>query len=153
MDILVIGDIVVDAFIKLEDAEVNCRLNNQDCELCVRYGDKVPYESVEICNAVGNASNASVSAARLGLSSALLTYVGNDQYGKDCLETLKKNAVDTTYVRVEDGKKTNYHYVLWYEVDRTILVKHEVFDYQLGDVGKPKWMYVSSMGEKSFQMY
>ena len=60
VDILAIGDIVIDAFIKLKDAEVNCKLDHENCELCVRYGDKVPYESVEICYAVGNSANASV---------------------------------------------------------------------------------------------
>lgn len=149
IDILAVGDIVVDAFIKLKDAEVNCKLDHENCELCVRYGDKVPYESVEICNAVGNSSNASVSASRLGLSSALLAYVGDDQNGKDCLESLEKDGVITDYVRREAGKKTNYHYVLWYDVDRTILVKHEHFSYDLGDVAVPKWLYLSSLGENT----
>ncbi len=153
LEILAIGDVVIDAFIKLQDVEVICDENKQNCKLAVRYGDKVPYESVEICNAVGNAANASVSAARLGLNSALLTYVGNDQNGKDCIESLKSNNVNLDFVRTEDGKKTNYHYVLWYDVDRTILVKHEQFNYQLGDIGEPKWIYLSSLGEHSFEMY
>jgi sugar/nucleoside kinase (ribokinase family) len=80
IDFLAIGDTVTDAFIKLKDAEVNCKLNNENCELCVRYGDKVPYESVEVCTAVGNSANAAVSAARLGLNSSLYSYVGGDQY-------------------------------------------------------------------------
>jgi sugar/nucleoside kinase (ribokinase family) len=153
LDVLAIGDIVIDAFIKLEDAEVHCDIDNENCKLTMDFGQKLPYESVTICNAVGNASNASVSAARLGLSSALLTYVGNDQNGTDCIAELQKNKVDTLFVKIVDGKKTNYHYVLWYDVDRTILIKHEVFDYKLGEIGKPKWIYLSSLGEKSFEMY
>lgn len=149
IDILSIGDIVVDAFIKLEDAQVNCDIDKQNCRLSIRFGDKVPYESVEVCNAVGNSPNASVSAARLGLNSALLAYVGNDQNGKDCIESLRKDGVITDFVKTEDGKKTNYHYVLWYDVDRTILVKHDAFSYDLGDIGKPKWIYLSSLGGNS----
>jgi sugar/nucleoside kinase (ribokinase family) len=149
IDILAIGDLVIDAFIKLEDAEVNCRLNNVECELCVRYGDKVPYESVEVCTAVGNSPNAAVSASRLGLGSALFAYVGNDENGKACIAELEKNGVDTRFVKVEDGKKTNYHYVLWYDVDRTILVKHDAFSYKLGDIDGPKWIYLSSLGSNS----
>src|SRR3989344_8170059 len=137
IDILAIGDLVIDAFIKIEDAEVNCDIDKQNCRLSMRFGDKIPYESVEICNAVGNSANASVSASRLGLSSALLSYIGNDQNGKDCVMELEKNNVSTQFVRVEDGKKTNYHYVLWYDVDRTILVKHEKFSYKLGDIDGP----------------
>jgi len=152
-DILAIGDITIDAFIRLKEAEMHCEVDKANCKLCVAFGQKVPYESVEICNAVGNPANAAVSAARLGLHSAILTYVGNDQNGKDCIEELKKNGVDPSYIRIENGKHTNYHYVLWYDVDRTILVKHELYDYKLEDIGMPKWVYLSSLGAHSLQMY
>lgn len=154
IDILAIGDIVTDAFIRLKDAETHCKLNNEDCELCVRYGDKVPYESVEICTAVGNSANAAVSAARLGLSSALYAYVGGDQNGKDCLASLQNDKVLTDYVHVDPNNKTNYHYVLWYDVDRTILVKHEHFNYNFECSDMPKWIYLSSLGDNTidFQM-
>jgi sugar/nucleoside kinase (ribokinase family) len=149
IDFLAIGDTVTDAFIKLKDAEVNCKLNNENCELCVRYGDKVPYESVEVCTAVGNSANAAVSAARLGLNSSLYSYVGGDQNGKDCLASLEKDGVITKYVHVDPNNKTNYHYVLWYDVDRTILIKHEHYNYDFKLEDKPKWIYLSSLGENT----
>ncbi|MFA7216895.1 MAG: carbohydrate kinase family protein [Candidatus Paceibacterota bacterium] len=149
IDILAIGDITTDAFIRIKDATVDCDVDSENCKLCVKFGDKIPYESVDIVRAVGNSANASVSSARLGLHSALLAYIGNDQNGKECKEELERNNVDTTYVRVEDGKNTNYHYVLWYDVERTILVKHETFSYKLGDIDHPKWIYLSSLGENS----
>jgi sugar/nucleoside kinase (ribokinase family) len=156
LDVLAIGDIVIDAFIKIKDAEETCDIDHANCKLCVRFGDKVPYESVDICTAVGNAPNAAVSAARLGAASAILTYVGDDQNGKDCLESLKKDGVSTEFVHTE-GPKTNYHYVLWYDVDRTILIKHEPFSYSTESlptgVDAPKWIYLSSLGEKSLDMY
>ena len=153
IDILAIGDITTDCFIRLKDAEVHCDIDKENCKLCVNFGDKVPYESVTIVEAVGNSANASVSSSRLGLSSALLAYIGNDQNGQDDLEALKKNNVSTKYVRTEDGKHTNYHYVLWYDVDRTILVKQEKFTYSLGDVSVPKWIYLSSLGEDSLDFH
>jgi len=153
IDILAIGDITTDAFIKLQDAEVHCDIDKENCKLCVRFGDKIPFESATIVRAVGNSSNAAVSAARLGLNSSLLSYMGDDHNGKECLEELKKNNVDTKYIRVEKGKHTNYHYVLWYEIDRTILIKHEVFDYDLGDIQAPKWIYCSSLGDNSLKIH
>ena len=54
IDILAIGDTVIDAFIRLKDAEVTCDIDKENCRISMRFGDKVPYESVEICNAVGN---------------------------------------------------------------------------------------------------
>jgi ribokinase len=154
IDILAIGDVVIDAFIRLKDAEVKCDADNENCKLSVRYGDKVPYESVEVCYAVGNSSNAAVSASRLGVSSALYAYVGGDQNGKDCISSLKKDGVETEYVHVDSNNKTNYHYVLWYDVDRTILVKHEHFNYKFEIDCSPKWIYLSSLGDNTldFQM-
>lgn len=149
-DFVAIGDITTDAFITLKDAEVHCNIDKENCELCVRFGDKIPYEDVDVVVAVGNSPNASVSAARLGLKSALVTNMGDDQNGKDCLETLKKNGVATDFVTVEKGKPTNYHYVLRYGAERTILVKHHEYDYVLPNFPTPpKWLYLSSLGENS----
>ncbi len=153
IDILCIGDIVTDAFIRLKEAEVNCDIDNENCKLCVKFGDKIPYQSVEVLPAVGNSANASVSASRLGLSSALLAYIGDDENGKDCIKELEKNGVDTSLMQIEKDKKTNYHYVLWYDVERTILVKHEHFSYNLVQFPKPKWIYLSSLGENTLDYH
>lgn len=146
LDFLAIGDITTDAFIRITDAHVHCKIDSDACELCVRFGDKIPYEFVEIVRAVGNSPNAAVSASRLGLSSALVTNIGDDENGKECVETLKKEGVDTRFVTKHAGTKTNYHYVLWFEAERTILVKHEKFDYKLPELPEAKWVYVSSLG-------
>ncbi|MFZ2621418.1 MAG: carbohydrate kinase family protein [Minisyncoccia bacterium] len=154
IDILAIGDVVVDAFIKLEDAQVNCDVNMRNCMLSMRFGDKIPYKSVEICYAVGNSANAAVGASRLGLSSSLYSYVGGDQNGKDSISSLQKDGVETKYVHIDPDNKTNYHYVLWYDVDRTILVKHEHFKYNFEIEDLPRWIYLSSLGDNTlnFQM-
>lgn len=146
-DFIAIGDTVTDAFIKLKDAHVTCDINKEHCTITMAFGDKIPYESVEVIPSVGNSANAAVSTARLGLKSALVTHLGKDRNGEDALERLRSENVSTDFVEVEEGKKTNYHYVLWYGDDRTILVKHEEFKYQLPDLGEPKWLYLSSLGE------
>src|SRR5688572_4932599 len=120
-----IGDVVIDCFLRLKDASVNCDINQEHCLICMRFGDKIPYEEVYVIPAVGNAGNAAVSAARLGLSTALVTNIGGDQNGKDILGVLKSEGISGEFVRVELKEKTNYHYVLWYEDERTILTKHQ----------------------------
>jgi ribokinase len=150
IDFFAIGDIVTEPFIKLKDANVHCQINNEDCTICMRWGDKIPYESATICAAVGNASNAAVAAARLGLNSALRAYVGDDRFGPECLDVLKSEKVSTDYMVTEPGKKTNYHYVLWYADNRTILVKHEEYDYTVPELpAAPKWIYLSSLAANS----
>lgn len=148
-DFIAIGDIVTDAFIRLKDAKVADGPDGRKSELILRFGDKVPYEFVEEVKAVGNSANAAVCAARLGLKTAFVTDVGDDHQGHECIATLKKNGVHTDFVSVHKDKLTNYHYVLWFEDDRTILIKHEAYDYKLPDIGKPRWIYLSSVGEHS----
>ncbi len=147
LDLVAVGDITTDAFIRIKDARVSCALDREACELCVRFGDKIPYESVTVVPAVGNAPNAAVAAARLSLSSALVADLGDDAEGKACLAALSREKVDTSFVKVHAGLASNYHYVLWYEEERTILVKHHEYPYQLPDVGSPRYLYLSSLGE------
>lgn len=147
IDFLAIGDITTDAFIKLKEAEVNCDIDKHNCKISMRFGDKIPYESVTVVPAVGNSPNAAVSAARLGLKSALYTNIGDDQNGAECLAQLVKEKIDTSFVIAQPGKVTNYHYVLWFQDERTILIKQQAYDYKLPPIGLPKWIYLSSMGE------
>ena len=149
-DFVAIGDIVVDAFIQLNKdmADVSQDLDTGRKTLQMPFGSKLPYEDVTVVNAVGNSPNAAVSAHRLGLNTALVTNVGHDRNGKDCLEALRQEGVHTDYVKVHEGKETNYHYVLRYGPERTILIKHEQYPYILPDFEvPPRYIYFSSIGE------
>lgn len=150
IDFLAIGDIVTEPFIRLKDASIHCNINNENCEICMRWGDKIPYDYFVLVPAVGNASNAAVAAARLGLNSALRAYLGKDRYGEDCLGVLKSENVDTSLMVTDPVRPTNYHYVLWYETERTILVQHEEYDYTVPTLAEaPKWVYLSSLAANS----
>ncbi len=150
IDFFAIGDIVTEPFIRLKEARVHCNINDETCEICMRWGDKIPYDYFEIAAAVGNASNAAVSASRLGVKATLRAYIGEDRYGEDCLAVLKKEGVDISYMVKDPTRPSNYHYVLWYETERTILVKHENYDYRLPEIpNNTKWIYLSSLADNS----
>ncbi len=154
IDFLAIGDITTDAFIRIKEASVHCVVNTERCEICMNFGDKVPFEYVKVIKAVGNSANASVVASRLGLRSALATDIGNDENGKDCITTLEHEKVMTKYVRKHAGKPSNYHFVLWYEVDRTILVNHIEYDYIFPKIQTPpRWIYLSSLAANSIEYH
>jgi ribokinase len=154
IDFLAIGDVVTDVFIRLKDAEAHCDIDEHNCKLCVRFGDKIPFESAEEVPAVGNSANAAVAAARLGVSSALLAHVGKDYHGEQILRTLEREHVDTALMKSHEGIPTNYHYVLWYDVERTILVKHAAFPYSFPQtITPPKMIYLSSLGENSLEYH
>lgn len=150
-DFIAIGDVVTDAFIKLSEAHVTHEAKED--QICMQWGTKLPYDGVVVVPAVGNCANAAVAAVRLGLSSALLSNTGDDKFADEQIETLEKNKVATDYVVRHAGMPSNYHYVLSFKGERTILVKHEKYSYTMPDVGSPKWFYVTSLGEHSLEFH
>lgn len=146
-DLVTVGDTVMDCFIRLEEATLQTTPSGE--ELCLRFGDKVPYQSATVVPAVGNSANAAVAAARLGLKTAFITNLGADQNAELCLQTFRHEKISPNFIKKQAGQKTNYHYVLWYGNDRTILVHHENYNYTWPKVAAPKWLYLSSLGDKT----
>jgi ribokinase len=150
-EIIAVGDIVTDAFIKLLDDQAQTYVDEHGRKiLAMEFGTKLPFDHAEVIEGVGNAANGAVACARLGMKSAFVTNVGGDQEGRDMIHALVKNGVDHRFVRVNPGKRSNYHYVLWYKEERTILIKHEEYDYHwphLTAKEKPRWIYFSSISE------
>lgn len=148
--VLAVGDVVTDAFIKLFDSPARIEKNEKGSWLSLPFATKVPFDHAEVVPAVGNASNASVAFAKLGLDSGLVANIGPDDNGRDILEALHSAEVDTRFVHINPGRKSNYHYVLWYKEERTILIKHEEYAYhwphfRISDI--PKWIYFSSVSQ------
>lgn len=152
-DFVSIGDTVTDAFIRIGDAGAHVDIDHGNREICFHFGDKVPYEEVYPISGVGNSANAASAAARLGLKTAFVSNIGNDEEGVKIIEALGAEGMETKFIKVNQGKKTNYHYVLWFHDERTILIKHEKFDYELPDFGVPRWIYLSSAGENSLPFH
>jgi sugar/nucleoside kinase (ribokinase family) len=156
LDVLAIGDVVTDAFVKLLDDRAVTYENEQGKWLAMPFATKVPFDHAEVIEGVGNAANAAVSFARLGLKSGFISNVGADQHGRDMIAALHKNEVDTRFVHINPGKISNYHYVLWYKEERTILIKHEEYDYQwprFRPTDIPKWIYFSSISKNALDTY
>lgn len=155
---LAIGDTVVDVFIRLKTAEVEKTEHGK--RICMPFSEKIAFESATELLGVGNSANAAVSAARLGLSSALMTNLGNDNYGVRSKEVLSHDKVITDFIKINENKKTNYHYVLWYGDERTILVNHEKYDYILpskkeleNKLETENYIYLSSLAENTLDFH
>ena len=158
LDFVAIGDMVTDDFIEVRrDIRIDTDPDPEDKgydELCFRFGDKTPYEESVVVPAVGNSPNAAVSATRLGLNTALITDTGDDSRGDEQIEALKKNHVDSRWVDQHKDMPSNYHYVLRHGAERTILIKHAQYPYEVPSdlaTAKPKWIYFSSIGEHGAQ--
>ncbi len=145
-DFVAVGDATIDVVMQLNEASVQCELDNQNCKLCLNYSDKIAVDQVDFVVA-GNAANAAVGARRLGLSSAFLSTVGEDETGKKIVATFEKEGVSTEYLTVDGSTPSNYSVVLDFKGERTILVHHEPRTYNWKMTQPPKWIYLTSMGE------
>lgn len=155
-DVISIGDIVTDDFIELIEKEEHTYSNEQGKWLSIPFGTKIPFDHHTVIPAVGNASNAAVAFARLGLGSAFATNVGGDQEGRDMIAVLEKEGVDHRFVRVNPHNKSNYHFVLQFGAERTILIKHEEYDYHWPHLKKsevPEWVYFSSISDHAIDYH
>jgi sugar/nucleoside kinase (ribokinase family) len=157
LDVLSVGDVVTDAFIKLLDKEERVEHMKDGSEwLAIPFGIKLPYDHAEVIAGVGNSPNAAVSFAKLGLTSGLVANVGGDEWGREIMRALEANKVDTRFIHVNPGKVSNYHYVLWYKEERTILIKHEEYEYHWPHfriIDIPKWIYFSSISKHAMEYH
>jgi 5-dehydro-2-deoxygluconokinase len=156
LNVLSVGDVVTDAFIRLLPNQEHIENYHNEPNICMAFGTKIPYDHDEIIEGVGNAANASVVFARLGLKSGLVANVGDDRHGRDIIASLHDKDVDSRFVHINHGRKSNYHYVLWYKEERTILIKHEEYDYHWPHfriIDIPEWIYFSSISEHALEYH
>jgi len=153
--LLMIGDIFTDAFIKLNENSAKIIKEEDGKEwLALPFGQKPPYDQVDIVRSVGPSPNAAVSASRLGLDASLMAWVGDDDVGREALAHLKQEQVGVSPMVVEPNKQTSYWYVLRYGADRTMLVKSEQYTYAWTSPERvPDWVYLSYVGADSWTLH
>lgn len=153
--VLCVGDIISDAFIKLSESHAEAYTDDKGYKkIGLELGSKLPYDDVEIVQAVECSPNAAVSLTRLGLRTSLMSWIGDDTTGEEMVEYLKGQGVSTGDMVVEKGIRSNYHYVLRYGADRIKLQRFENYSYRWHDPAeKPDWLYLGVLGEKTWPLH
>jgi len=145
-DLVTIGHSTVDYFLKISQAEVVTPADG-DSRICLDFDDKIPVDdfSKEVG---GNAPNAAVGVARLGLRVASISWIGKDAEAEMILRALKNEGVETLWVTVSSEERTDESIVLDFGGGRTILAYHFPRKYHLPSEPPPsKWLYLTSTGE------
>ena len=148
-DVLCVGDAATDVFIRLSDAHIRIWEDGHGHWMDLPFGGKVPFEYALTVEAGGNAANAAVGLSRLGVPTGIAAHVGSDDIGRTMQAALEREGVDTHLVRFDPRQPSNRNFVLWFGQDRTILVRHELYDYHwphLSPREVPRWVYLSSVG-------
>lgn len=151
--IFAIGDLASEFFIGIEDADILYNKESNDSQICLPYGGKIPYKSLDHCRAVGNSANFAIGASRLGVPVSLLSYVGDDLVGSNIIDELKKEKIDISNIEKVPNFESNVHFVLNHKGERTILVKHQEFPYSFPKNIKADWLYLSSLASNSLEYH
>ncbi len=148
-DLIAIGESLRDVFYMIDEATVQCQLHKEHCLLCLEYAEKIPVKEVIKVPAAGNSSNAAVSAARLGLKTALVSWVGNDRNGEHIREALRREKVDYRYLITDFKHQTNESTILNYQGEKTQLLCFQPRVYSFPKLATTRGMYYSAMGDKT----
>ncbi|OGM77125.1 hypothetical protein A2210_01335, partial [Candidatus Woesebacteria bacterium RIFOXYA1_FULL_40_18] len=123
------------------------------CFIAFSYGDKIPVKNLEF-SVGGNAANNVVGVRRLGVNSAIVLTLGDDNIGNLIVDKLKKENVDVTYVIQQVGTSSNYSTIINYTGERTILTYHAPRSYEFPvQLPVTPWIYLTSMGESFKPFY
>ncbi len=146
-NIITIGDAVIDTQVKIDDASIECDVNNKNCHLCLDFAAKIPVtDSFQTLG--GNAANAACGAKKLGLKSAIITTLGKDSNDKLIVQEIKKFGVDTSLIGTDSKSKTRYSIVLNFKGERTILSYHQKRNYHWPKkMPAADWIYYTSLSE------
>jgi ribokinase len=153
-DFLSVGDTSHNVFLEMSDDTVQllCKKDDAACQICFTYADKIPVHAFHDTIG-GNSANAAVAFARLGFKTAFYTHVGNDDQAVRIQKALEQDHVNTDYVVQDGDKMSNFSTVINLHGERTILVYHEHRHYVMPKAEPARWMYLSSMGEGSDQIF
>jgi len=145
-EIVCFGSAVVDVFVDTDVAEKNNSISYP-------IGGKILIKGLKF-DVGGGGTNTAVAFSRLGFKTGCICNIGSDENGREILKCLKKERVKFLG-KIEKNSKTGYSIILDSKGgERTILTYKGANDeISLKDIRrfKTKWLYLSSMLEKSFE--
>jgi sugar/nucleoside kinase (ribokinase family) len=154
LDILSIGDSVIDIFLKIPTTDPKFSLDKENNKLLINYGEKISVEKY-IIGIGGNATNTAVGASRLGLNSGLCAEIGNDEFSQKIINTLKNEHVNVDCLIQDLDKQTSITVALSYDGDRTLFTEHVERKHEFNfESIQTRLIYLTSIGhvwEKAYE--
>lgn len=146
-NLITIGDAMIDTNVFIDDATLQCDVNQQNCQLCLNFAEKIPVtDSFQTIG--GNAANVAMATAKLGLTTAILTVVGNDTNGKIIQDGLEKQFVNTDLLSFDKKVKTRYSVILNFKKERTVLAYYQKRGQDLPkNLPETDWIYYTSLSD------
>lgn len=151
LDVITIGSATQDVFLMSKEFKlIRSKEFATGIGECVSFGSKIEIDELVVTTG-GGATNAAATFASLGLTSAVITRIGDDISGDAVLRDLHTYRINAEMVKVVNGGKTGYSSLLTAENgERSVLVHRGVSeDFTEKDIDftklKAKWLYITSL--------
>jgi ribokinase len=148
-DITTIGTATIDTFLELDNVCYRQDKKKGTGYYCFPIGGKALIKNLQE-HIGGNAANTAVGFSRLKLKSAIVTSLNHSKNSRHITEFLRKEKVETKFIRIDPRAKVNLSYILdWHKNknDRAILSYHQPKNFKKLTWPKTKWVYLTSLGE------
>lgn len=147
LDILCIGDSVIDIFLKFPLDDPKIGLDKISNKLLINYGDKINIDKY-VLGIGGNATNTSVGISRLGLKTGLCAEIGKDEFSQKIITALTDENINLDNSIQDNDNKTSLTIALSYGKDRTLFTEHverkHNFNFENIDTN---FVYLTSLGK------
>lgn len=145
-DILCVGNVTIDIFLTIHEANKHVR-ENSDGEILIKSGDKIALDRYQI-SLGGNASNVAIGSSRLGHKTALMAETGMDEFSEKIINTLKKEKVDETFLKRTAGQQSSFGIIINYRRERTIFTEYVKREHNFDFSNlSARLVYLTSLGE------
>ena len=153
LDILCIGDSVIDIFLKVPESNPNFKLEDTGNKVLMNLGEKISLEKY-LMDIGGNATNTAVGISRLSLNVGLCAEIGQDEFSAKIINRLKEENINRNFIRQTSDAKTSLSVILSFSGERTIFSEHvlreHAFDFESLET---KFIYLTSLGNKWEEAY
>jgi len=146
--VLTIGDAMLDIFLLIASDSQEVTIDRSKDIFSVLLGAKIPVENAAM-ELGGNAANTAVGLNRLGIKSALMAELGDDDFSHHIREHLRKNHVSMEYSLHTKNSPSTFSVILSFGIDRTIFSRHVHRHHRFAfSALSTEWIYLNSMGKE-----
>ncbi len=160
-DIIAVGSATEDVFVNIDETQI-VRIEDKHAShalLALQYGAKIPVDRLLI-DTGGGGTNTAATFARMGMRTAAVCKVGQDNPGDQIIRRLQQENVDTSlFVRTSEQHTGFSVIITGFTGDRTILV-HRGASTELTEddipwetLAQSEWLYVGSMAGSAASLF
>ena len=152
-DVVAIGDALIDIFIRFHRESDDIHTATENCEVCLKLGAKIPIDH-SYMTLGGDGCNVAVGTSRLGLQSALMAEVGDDDFAQKIVKDLQKEHVSEELLIQTKHTASTFSIIFSLTSDRTIFSQHveRKHNFDFSNL-KTSWIYLTSLGEDWHKAY